>query len=319
MVAALHVAKAFLTTTDLRRIVQSCVFSADIVYLPSTVQIATSLDEAERKYASSRLLGLHDLRAVQFWAVDGPSQYIAQVTGMAPIVAPDIVLTLEDYMALYGAAEEQLIHERHKFLDINRGQAVDGMTEMVLGKHILWNFALQRRLAADDIMLDRGWSSSMSYFFNALLARRQMVDDVLSEVVRGLRIPDLTLLDFPQIERCRQFMPAFRAQVTAKLEDSGLETAYDSRDYSRLVREVADAVIREFYDYLMARARQPRFPFLRGVQNALWRFAEVIPSAKLNSEEQHNVISVLSNGTEAAPPHLFLMELMSRSASSTAR
>src|SRR6267154_2076897 len=142
MQIGLYTNKADIWPDDLRQLIQSAVFLAESIYIPATVRAAPVLPPKERAYIHSKLIDLHSLGAVTFWEVEGVRSFLPQEAD-ALTLPIDKVMSREEYSELYESVIERLMANRSHFLKAETQVSVEGIAEIVRGKHVLWSYALK--------------------------------------------------------------------------------------------------------------------------------------------------------------------------------
>lgn len=237
--------KAFLTLEDVRRITLASVFVADEVLLPATVYVSPELTEVERDFILTRLQGLHELKAVRFWKIEGVPEIKTQARPSDKVsIPPDQIITPEQYNAIMEMIDDRLMEQRQLFLR-EAATSYDGITEMVLGRQTMWKFAIASNLDVDRLLISEQIQSTMQQFFSDLMRYEEFESLIIDRIADKLNLPDVSQLSLEDIESCRKFMPLFREKL---LQTS--ENQYDELFLMTMVEKIADSIVNEFFDLI---------------------------------------------------------------------
>lgn len=248
MQLGLYTNKADVWPDDIRQLIQSAVYLAESIYVPATIRAAPILVDTERKLIHRKLLELHSIGALKFWEVEGVRSFLTPESERL-ILPVDLVISREEYKVLYEKVIDRLMANRTHFLHSENQVSVEGIAEIVRGKHVLWSFALKEFLGANDILLDAANAHNSMLFFTGLLDPSVVgvSQAIISEVTLRLHIPDVSNLTINQIETCRTFMPAFRDDLVAQVKAGGT-FEFDRKE---IIKKTADKIVDRFIDYML--------------------------------------------------------------------
>jgi len=238
--------RSYVTTSDTRRIIQAAIFAADEVLIPTSVELDPNLEEDEQKFVSLRLHQLREISAVRFWEVEG--QHTRMKLDSATPVQADSTIDRESYRDLMESVDQRLVEASSIFRPA-RSSSYDGITEMVHGKQAIWRFAVAQKLQANRVLLERQTQRGLTRFVSDLMRYEEFEAKVIERISSRLDLPDVSQLDIDDIVKCRSFMPAFRSKLLERTRDS-----YDEVFLTRMVDQVADAIVNEFLDVIQSLA-----------------------------------------------------------------
>jgi hypothetical protein len=239
--------KAHLTIEDVRKIILASVFVADEVLLPSSLYVSPNLSDEQQGFVLTRINELHDIGAVRFWEIEGftnPSLSEARRSGL--VMPADEQITRTQYNTVMEMIDERLMEQRQLFLG-EAATSYDGITEMVLGRQTMWKFAVAESLKADRLLISPEVEGTMQQYFSDLMRYHQFESQIIERIADRLSLPDVSGLDPREIEICRQFMPAFRTRLL-----NSTQSQFNELFLTAMVEEIADAIVNEFYDAIMA-------------------------------------------------------------------
>lgn len=250
--SSLHTYKACLGTEDLDRIVQSCVFLSEHVFLPSSVTPAPYLDSSAQAIIRRRLNELNEIGAIQFWEIEGQSAFL---TRSQPELAnssfrPHHVIPIEVYRDLYQQIMQRLVDNRLHFLGTAVPGSLDGIAEFVLGKHALWTIALNEYLRTNRIVFDPIAAHNAMRFFADLLSKSITTEKVIEKILYRFNIPDLAMLSIRELEKCRKLLPAIRQDVEGRVAESSPSTQFHEE---QIAERIANQIFDEFFDSIQRR------------------------------------------------------------------
>jgi hypothetical protein len=152
------------------------------------------------------------------------------VGGGQPLVAgADITLDVDSYREMHESLVGRLAEIRGRLLGGQSRDSFDGVTEIVLGKHMLGSFGARELVGCTDLLLDPIGASSVQAYMNPLLGQSNLVAGVVDELQLSLPLPDVSLLAQDQIAECRDLMPAFRDEFLGLVRHSStLDSANES-------------------------------------------------------------------------------------------
>lgn len=276
---SLHCYKAAVSSQDVQRIVQSCVFLTEQVLLPAAIVPQPHLPAAEQAAIMRRLHELKDIGAVRFWEIEGQSRYLLSTRGSTAApnsFAPDVVMPVDAYRNVYAMIVDRLVNNRQRFLGVAIAGSLDGVAEFVLGKHALWTMALREYLKTRHVVFDPPAARNTARFFVDLLSKQEVAEGVVSRLMHKLSIPDVSMLDISQIERCRRFLPAFRDDVMRRIPEQPEAAAFREGE---LAEQIAEEVMNEFFDVVQ------RSLATKGVIRTLaWRLGQLVLSPLITRE-----------------------------------
>jgi len=277
---SLHCYKASVSAQDVQRIVQSCVFLTEQVLLPAAIVPQPHLAEPEQAAIMRRLHELRDLGAVRFWEIEGQSKYLLSTATGAPhggmAFKPDIVMPVEAYKTVYALIVDRLVQNRQRFLGVAIAGSLDGVAEFVLGKHALWTMALREYLKTRHVIFDPAAAQNTSRFFADLLSKQEVAEGVVSRLMHKLSIPDVSMLDIGQIERCRKFLPAFRDDLVRRIPEQSEAVTFREGE---LAEQIADEVMKEFFDVV-----QRGLAAKSGLRTIAWKLGKLVLSPLITRE-----------------------------------
>ncbi|MGW3352676.1 hypothetical protein ACWDA3_56105 [Nonomuraea rubra] len=301
--------RSYLTTDDVRRIIQAAVFAADEILVPTTVEVDPALPLPEHDFVLRRLAELRELNVIRFWGVEGEHPRMRLAGGVR--VAPDRVIVREDYERMVRMIDDRLMDVRAVLLR-DRASSYDGITEVVLGKQTMWRFAVAQALNANRLLLERHGQASVTRFFSDLARYEEFEAKVIDQISTRLDLPDVSRLDIDAIATCRQFMPAFRAKLLETMQHK-----YDDMFLAKMIERIADAIVNEFFDTLQTLG--PNATMLAGKRVILpsvvqrdikWDLLRLILSPVIAARYAKYYFKWL-DAQSAAEPMLLLMQLRS--------
>ncbi len=300
--ASLHTYKACLGPEDVNRIVQSCVFLSEYLYLPRTVSPEPHLDEVAQRSVIRRLEELNDIGAIRFWEIEGQSDFLKrsqpQLTQFS--FPAHEVIPVEVYRELYGEITERLVQNRQYFLGTAMAESLDGIAEFVLGKHALWTVALNEYLRTKRILFDPIAATNATRFFTGILSHHVTADAVVSKVMNRLSIPDVTLLTAEQIAKCRTFLPAFRKDVEARVAEAASSPQFQEE---QIAEKIAKQIMDEFFDVV-----QHNMSVRQALRVIAWRLGRLVLSPVITKEHAARFFGWRDNPAPR-PPVLVLLEV----------
>ena len=304
MQTGLYANKAYLTLEDIQRLTQSSVFLTECIYLPSSVRAAPTLGEEERTFIHTRLRELHEIGAFKFWEIEGQTEFLTGSTSSAGIDLPiEKIIPRDEYLTIYNLVIDRLNSSRREFLGVEDAGSFDGITEIVLGKHVIWTFALNSYLDTRNIILDPATEANNLRFFRKLLAKTQIAEEVIQEISVSLHIPDLSLLNISQIESCRSYMPAFREKLL-----SNIDTTESSYFVGRpvLIKQISGAIVDDFLEYLQEQAQKPKL--FKTPKELFWNLAQLVLS-RIITEKNKDRFFKWNDDKQTNAPELLLLKL----------
>jgi hypothetical protein len=238
--------------SDLRRITMAVVFAADEALVPSHLRLDPSLDEDQRLLVQARTRELYEIGALRTWEVENaPDPHRSAPTEQLLALPSDQVIDTHTYLGLLETVEEQLVDYRHEFLPATDN--FEGITEFTLGKQTLCKIALAEQLQADRLLIDRDGRDAFGLFLDDLGRYERFEEPIIEQVVEGLALPDVSVLDMADIERCRRLMPAFRddllRRTSGRFHELGL---------ADLTADIAASIVSDFTDTIAKRMSDPR-------------------------------------------------------------
>jgi hypothetical protein len=248
MQVGLYTNKAYIWPEDLRHLTQSAVFLAETIYVPSTIRPAPVLTAQDRVQLMRKLLELHEIHALRFWEIEGTKSLLPSDPDNVTLPVDD-EMSRKEYAELHEKTIERLMENRMFFLKSETQASVEGIAEIVRGKHVLWSFALKDFFRANDILLDATNADSHKIYFSKLIEPSilSLGEAVIEEVAMKLHIPDVSLLSTQQIEECRVFMPKFRDELLKKITAGGISTL----NREELIRTTANAIVDRFIYFIL--------------------------------------------------------------------
>lgn len=253
----LHTWTGELTVLGVRALAQACLYSADVVLLPSSVTIDECAVGEERAFIESQLGRLIEIGAIQAWGVEGVHPGPVAPRETATIIPRD------RYRELYSESLDLLMRRRSFFLGGERVARFDGVTELVVGKHAIMHSLLAAELSASAILHDKDSADGYARFLTDLLNPTGLVAQIANSVSIELDLPEASALPDEVYEEARSKLHHFRAYVLARLRESGpilLDDAAIGELRSVLVRDVIEA----YNNYVASRSTKAmRFPWLR--------------------------------------------------------
>jgi hypothetical protein len=263
--SCLLVPRAYLRTEDVSRVLQSSVFFSDVVYLPATSRADPRLDASAKAFAEETLRGLRELGAVKFWSAEGDQ---VGADDEPHLWEADHTLDYNRRLELYHEITERLMDNRNKFLQGSVPEPFDGITELVIGKHVLWWLALQEQLETEGILLEPEAARNTMQYFDAL-RRPQIATEAVREIAIRLHLPDLSQLTMEQIADIRALMPGFRDALMAKI--SALERPFT--DTPSVIDDIAHAVVEQYLSQAETGSIRSKRPFLPDPKSSRWTAA----------------------------------------------
>lgn len=302
--SGLYANKAFFSLEDIQRLTQSVVFLADCIYVPASVSADPRLTDEAQSFIYSRLQEFHEIGAVSFWEIEGQTSFLRDsLLDQKHSLPIDRIISRDEYKTIYHEVIDRLTSCRSDFLGTEVAGSFDGITEIVLGKHTILTFALNSHLQTRSILLDPVTEANNSRFFERLLFKTKIAEQVVQEVSIGLHIPDLSLLDIKNIQECRELMPAFRDRLFDDIEagQTHLQT-----DRSMAIKQIADAIVDRFLEHLHEKARQQSF--FKAARTAAWSLAQMV-LPKLITQDNSDRFFKWGSSAPPVTPELFLFRL----------
>ena len=234
----LYTSSVFVNPDDVRRMTEAAVFIANEILIPASVQIQPGLSREDTRWVATRLAELHELGAVSSWDVEGALRQ--KVPSLPFGGAPDRIIDRETYLMMNALVDERLMEQRNVFLG-DEANEYDGITEIVLGRHTLWRFAVAQALGANRALVDPRAQGAMNQFFSDLDRYQKFESLVLRRIEYRLGLPDVSQLDMRDIEVCRDLMPSFREMLL-----DAAEGQYDELSLNDAVERVATEITEAF-------------------------------------------------------------------------
>jgi len=300
--SSLHTYKACLGKEDLDRIIQSCVFLSEHIFLPSSVTPSPHLDSPAQAMIRRRLDELNEIGAIQFWEIEGQSDFLkrSQPQLVNSSFRPRHVIPIEHYRDLYQRIVQRLVDNRLHFLGTAVPGSLDGIAEFVLGKHALWTIALNEYLKTNRIVFDPIAARNAMRFFADLLSKSNTTERVIEKILYRFNIPDLTMLSISELERCRQLLPAFRQDVEKRVAESSPSTRFQEE---QIAERIAGQIFDEFFDSIQERMLE------RPEGNVFeWHIGRLELSASVTKEHALRFFGWVE-GRPSRPPLLQLLEV----------
>lgn len=305
--SSLLVPRAYLRTEDVLRVLQGSVFFSDVVYLPSTSRPDPRLDAGARAYVEERLHGLRELGAVKFWSAEGDQ---VGADDEPDLWEADYTLDYDRRLAIYHEITERLMDNRNKFVQGRVPDPFDGITELVVGKHVLWWVALQEQLEAKGILLEPEAARNTAHYFDTLRAP-YIAAEAVTEIAIRLHLPDLALLTIAQIADVRAVMPDFRDELMAEI--SALDQPYTA--VGSVIDTVVDSVVERYLSQAEAGPSRSTRHFLPDPSQSRWT-AAMLRVPVLGSVMRGSFLGWTNAGEpERAPDLLLLRRLRAHGAS----
>lgn len=298
--------------SDVRRIIEAAIFAADAVLLPAELHIDIQASNEERKFILTRLDEMHELGAIQLWEVEAPGgREVERKRGAIWQGAADRVIPRDDYIRMLGEVDDRVMEQREFFLK-GEGKSFDGITEIVLGRHAMWRFAIAETLGANRLLVDSTEQRDFEYYFSDLFRYEDFESKVIGEIAHKLQLPDVSTLSTEEIERCRKLMPAFRDRLLRETRDK-----YDSLLLPDLVARIGETIVHEFHDVLLRRdlkhvrvlGKQVVLPSSMG-REAYWDLLQLILQPVVLTKYLHLFFQWRRDATNV-PPLLLLLQLQS--------
>jgi hypothetical protein len=303
MQIGLYTNKAYIWPEDLRHLIQSAVFLAETIYMPSTIRPAPVLAVQDRVQLIRRLKELHEIRALRFWEIEGTRNLLPSDPDGVTLPVDD-EMSRKEYAELHEKTIERLMENRTYFLKSEAQASVEGIAEIVRGKHVLWSFALKDFFRANDILLDAANADSHKIYFSKLIEPSvlSLGEAVIEEVAMKLHIPDVSLLTTQQIEDCRVFMPKFRDELLKKITVGGIS----SLDREELIRTTANAIVDRFIECMLEKT----FEMQTTDQTvSIWSLSQLLFSQEVKDNSDR--FFKWEDQKESAAPELLLWKLKS--------
>lgn len=304
----LYTNKAFLNHDNVKEIIQSSVYLADCIYLPASIRAVPTLDEIHQRDIHTKLLQLHEIGAIKFWDVEGLTLFLTKEMPSTKFPL-DTTIPRETYREIYDKVIDRLISNRAHFLKAESAPTVEGIAEIVRGKHVLWTFALKDYFQASDILLDAANARSNQLFFQQLLGSSivSTTQDVLNAVSMRLNIPDVSQLNISQIEACRKFMPTFRDDLLAKIKMGG-----DSQlDRAEVVKKTADAIVTNFIEYILKKSLSGQQGSQQTSDGSKWTLKQLMFPQEVGANKER--FFKWEDKNDAMAPAMLLWKIVSES------
>lgn len=300
---------AYFGISDLRRITMATVFAADEILLPTHLHIDPLLDQDQRLFVQRRLSELHEIHAIRGWAIENsPDAYRRAPTEELLVLPPDNIVPTEVYLELLEAVEDQLVDYRRAFLPETAN--FEGITEFTLGKQTLCKFALAQELHVDRLLINRDSRDAFGLFLDDLGRYEQFEERILDQVVEGLNLPDISLLDMSDIERCRNLMPAFRESLLARTSGR-----FHELGLNELIAEISRSIIDEFTDMILGKMSDPHMVHILGrpvplpaeaAKEAAWDILQLLVAPALAAKYMQLLVRWYRDSRELQPLLLLL-------------
>jgi hypothetical protein len=236
----LYTSNVFVTVDDVRQLTEGSAFIADEILVPAGVQVHPSLGPEDARWVRRRLADLHELGALRSWEVEGTNR--PELPGQVFTAQhADRVIDRETYSELIELVDERLMEQRHVFLGDDAVQ-YDGITEIVVGRHTLWRFAVAQALGANRVLVEPRAQGTINQFFSDLDRYQKFESLVLHNLEYRLGLPDVSNLDAKELETCRKLMPDFRGLLLERTEGQYDEANLDAA-VERVANEIAEAFL----------------------------------------------------------------------------
>lgn len=296
-------AKAYLGSEDVRRLTEAAVFVADEIWVSATTGIDRALPEEERKALRQRFRELAEIGAVRTWEIEGQAGFLGDAVEGGPLSnSPDSTVVLDRYRNMHADLVDRLVGIRKALITGQAASSFDGVTEVVLGKHLLGSLGVRELVECSDLLLDPIGADTVTRFLDPLFTKSNLISGAIEELQPRLALPDVSLLDQDQIEECRRLMPSFRKELVERVNHaSSIESASSS------IKKITDELVARYEEVAAggdaAKAQGWRLGRLKIPDDALRRIYEPL-------------FGNLKGGEGAAiPPGMLLLRLLELSRS----
>ena len=295
-------AKAYLGSEDMRRLTEAAVFVADEIWVSATTGIDRALPEEERKALRQRFRELVEIGAVRTWEIEGQAGFLGDAVEGDPLsTSPDSTVVLDRYRDMHAHLVDRLADIRKALVTGQAASSFDGVTEVVLGKHLLGSLGVRELVECSDLLLDPIGADTVTRYLDPLFTKSNLISGAIEELQPRLALPDISLLDQDQIEECRRLMPSFRKELVERVNHaSSIESASSS------IEKITDELVARYEEVATggdaAKAKGWRLGRLKIPDDALRRIYEPL-------------FGNLEGGEGAIPPGMLLLRLLELSRS----
>jgi hypothetical protein len=290
-------AKAYLGSEDVQRLTEAAVFVADEIWVSATMGIDPVLPEEKGKALRQRFRELVEIGAVRTWEIEGQAGFLGDAVEGGPLSAsPDSTVALDRYRGMHADLVDRLADIRKALVTGQAASSFDGVTEVVLGKHLLGSLGVRALVECSDLLLDPIAADAVTRYLDPLFAKSNLISGAIEELQPRLALPDVSLLDQDQIEECRRLMPSFRKELVEQVNHaSSIESASSS------IEKITDELVARYEEVAAggdaANTNGWRLGRLKIPDDALGRIYELL-------------FGSLEGGEDAIQPGMLLLRLL---------